>query len=96
MRKFLISAAIIGLVGGTSLAMAQDHDRQGGGDRQGGAAPMPAAKRLMPAVALRIPVAPAAARAPRRKPHPRQTPPRPPAAMRSASAKCASIMIRPP
>jgi Ni/Co efflux regulator RcnB len=38
MRKFLISAAIIGLVGGTSLAMAQDHDRQGGGDapRAGG------------------------------------------------------------
>ena len=37
MRKFLISAAIVGLIGGTSLAMAQDHDRgngPGGGDKQ--------------------------------------------------------------
>jgi Ni/Co efflux regulator RcnB len=34
MRKFLISAAIACLVGGTSLAMAQDQDHRGGGDNK--------------------------------------------------------------
>ncbi len=45
MRKFVISAAIISLIGGTSLAMAQDHGRDGGqregggGQHEGGPAP---------------------------------------------------------
>lgn len=47
MRKFLISAAMIGLIGSAGIAMAQDHDRggqhggQGGGQSsgQGGGAP---------------------------------------------------------
>ncbi len=34
MRKFVISVAMIGLIGGTGLAMAQDHDR--GGEPHGG------------------------------------------------------------
>lgn len=38
MRKFLIPVAIIGLMAGTSFAMAQDHDRGGprGGEQRGG------------------------------------------------------------
>jgi Ni/Co efflux regulator RcnB len=38
MRKFLIPAAIIGLMASTSFAMAQDHDRGGsrGGEQHGG------------------------------------------------------------
>ncbi|MGZ5921841.1 MAG: RcnB family protein [Rhizomicrobium sp.] len=34
MRKFLISAAIVGLIAGTSLATAQDQDHRGGGDNR--------------------------------------------------------------
>lgn len=34
MRKFLISAAIVCLVGGTSLAVAQDQDHRGGNDNR--------------------------------------------------------------
>jgi Ni/Co efflux regulator RcnB len=37
MRKFLISAVIVGLIGGTSLAVAQDQDHHpGGGEPHGG------------------------------------------------------------
>jgi len=34
MRKFLITAAVIALIGGTSVAMAQDQDHRGGGDNK--------------------------------------------------------------
>ena len=50
MRKFLISAAIVGLIAGTSLATAQDQDHRGGGQHgEPGNGPRAAAPAPAPA-----------------------------------------------
>ena len=53
MRKFVIPAAIIGLLAGTNFALAQDHDRGRGGEQHGGGPAMSGPREHRDAPAMR-------------------------------------------